>query len=176
MSIRCLVFLATLAAVVHAEDWPQWRGPRGDGRSSEASFPVNWSKLDNVIWRTPLPGGGHASPIVFGGRVFTVAANPETQERLLLCVDRGTGKLLWQQTERSKPRVAVVVSKKVHKSAVVRNRIRRRIYEYMREVLQNNTAMDFVFIVQDTAPAEISHEQLVAEVSGLLQKTPIQQG
>ncbi len=103
MSIRCLVFLATLAAVVHAEDWPQWRGPRGDGRSSEASFPVNWSKLDNVIWRTPLPGGGHASPIVFGGRVFTVAANPETQERLLLCVDRGTGKLLWQQTVLTAP-------------------------------------------------------------------------
>lgn len=84
-------------------------------------------------------------------------------------------KLLWQQSGRTAPRVAVVVSKKVHKSAVVRNRIRRRIYEQMRGVLQGTPpAIDFVFIVQDTAPAEVSHDELVAEVTGLLQKTPIQ--
>lgn len=97
MFIRPLVLLALLAVAVRAEDWPQWRGPRGDGRSTETVFPTSWSKTENVVWRTPLPGTGHASPIVSGGKVFTAAANPETQERLLLCLDRRNGKLLWQQ-------------------------------------------------------------------------------
>ena len=98
-----LLLLAALAVAAHAEDWPQWRGPRGDGRSTEAAFPTSWSKTENVVWRTPLPGTGHASPIVFGGKVFTVAAHAETQERLLLCLDRATGKLLWQQAVLKAP-------------------------------------------------------------------------
>ena len=102
MLLRPLLLLAALATA-HAEDWPQWRGPRGDGRSAEAAFPTTWSKTENVVWRTPLPGAGHASPIVCGGKVFTVAANAETQERVLLCLDRATGKLLWQQTVLKAP-------------------------------------------------------------------------
>jgi outer membrane protein assembly factor BamB len=97
MSIRSLLLIAILAAVSNAEDWPQWRGPRNDGRSTETAFPTTWTKSDNVAWRTELPGGGHASPIISGGRLFTVAAVPETQERLLLCLDRVTGKILWKQ-------------------------------------------------------------------------------
>ncbi|MEQ1852702.1 MAG: PQQ-binding-like beta-propeller repeat protein [Chthoniobacteraceae bacterium] len=98
MLIRPLLLIAILATVSKADDWPQWRGPRNDGRSAETAFPTTWTKSDNVAWRTELPGGGHASPIVFGGRLFTVAAVPETQERLLLCLDRVTGKILWKQT------------------------------------------------------------------------------
>ena len=93
-----LLFLALLTQAAIAEDWPAWRGPRNDGRSTEAAFPTTWSKTDNVLWRTELPGTGHASAIVFGGKVFTVAANADTQERLLLCLDRTNGKLLWQQS------------------------------------------------------------------------------
>ena len=93
-----LIFLALLTHTAIAEDWPTWRGPHNDGRSTEPAFPTTWSKTDNVVWRTELPGEGHASPVVFGGRLFTVAAVPDTQERLLLCLDRTTGKKLWQQT------------------------------------------------------------------------------
>ena len=93
-----LSLLLAINIPTHAEDWPQWRGPHGDGRSTEASFPTHWSKTENILWRSPLPGNGHASPIVCGGKIFTVAANPETQERLLLCFDRTNGQLLWQQT------------------------------------------------------------------------------
>ncbi|MEO6789194.1 MAG: PQQ-binding-like beta-propeller repeat protein, partial [Chthoniobacteraceae bacterium] len=98
MLTRLLLSLALAASAAIAEDWPQWRGPRGDGRSTESSFPTTWSKADNVAWRTELPGEGHASPIVFGGKVFTVAALPETGERVLLCLDRTTGRVLWKQT------------------------------------------------------------------------------
>jgi outer membrane protein assembly factor BamB len=93
------VFLAlTLAPIdlARAENWPGWRGPRLDGTSKETNAPLSWSGKSNVVWKTALPGLGHASPIVWDDRVFTVAALPETQERVLLCLDRITGKILWQ--------------------------------------------------------------------------------
>src|SRR2546425_5041177 len=115
LDVRCtcatvprMKFLILCAAVLsatslHAENWPMWRGPRLDGTSSEKNFPTKWSATDNIAWRTQLPGGGHASPIVWNDKVFTVGANPETQERLLFCLDRTTGKLLWQQTVSKAP-------------------------------------------------------------------------
>jgi outer membrane protein assembly factor BamB len=87
-----------LTGVARAENWPTWRGPRLDGTSLESKVPVHWSATSNVVWQTALPGGGHASPIVWQDRIFTVSALPSTQERLLLCLDRATGKILWQQT------------------------------------------------------------------------------
>ena len=98
MLTRILIFLALLAHTSIAEDWPQWRGPRNDGRSTETAFPTAWSKTDNVVWRAELPGEGHASPIIFGGKIFTVAATPDTGDRILICLDRNTGRKLWQQT------------------------------------------------------------------------------
>jgi hypothetical protein len=87
-----------------AEDWPQWRGPRLDGTSHEAKVPVHWSATSNVLWKTDLPGLGHASPIVFSNRVFTVSAVPETEERLLLCLEAGSGKILWRTPVIKAPR------------------------------------------------------------------------
>jgi outer membrane protein assembly factor BamB len=92
-----LVLTFALALSACAEDWPQWRGPRLDGRSAETNVPVYWSGTSNVAWKTALPGMGHASPIVSHGKVFTVSAVPETQERLLLALDRRDGRILWQQ-------------------------------------------------------------------------------
>src|ERR1035441_9313458 len=85
---------ATLAAslnLARAENWPCWRGPRGDGTSRELSAPIHWAGSSNFVWRTVLPGLGHSSPIVWGERIFTVTALTETQERLLLCLDRKSG-------------------------------------------------------------------------------------
>lgn len=56
-----------------------------------------------MAWRTELPGGGHASPIVWGERIFTVAAVPESEQRVLLCVDRANGKLLWEKAVLKSP-------------------------------------------------------------------------
>ena len=61
-------------------------------------MPVHWNATSNVLWKTELPGGGHASPVTWRDRVFLPAALPETQERVLLCLDRATGKILWQKT------------------------------------------------------------------------------
>jgi outer membrane protein assembly factor BamB len=79
-------------------DWPQWRGPLGDGRSAETNVPTTWSGTDNVAWKTPIPGKGHSSPVVSGGRVFVTSALEDENQRVLICLDRADGKVLWQRT------------------------------------------------------------------------------
>lgn len=94
MSLRALLLLLALSSPLLAENWPQWRGPRLDGTSRDTGFPI--TAEGNVTWKVVLPGSGHASPIVWEDKIFTVAALPETEERVLLCHERGTGKQLWQ--------------------------------------------------------------------------------
>jgi hypothetical protein len=91
-----------LLAGARAENWPAWRGPRLDGTSLETNVPIHWSAASNVLWKAALPGSGHASPIVWEDRVFTVAAiAPE--ERALLCLDAREGRILWQRTVVKSP-------------------------------------------------------------------------
>jgi outer membrane protein assembly factor BamB len=59
---------------------------------------VAWSNGNSIVWKTALPGYGHASPIVWNDRLFTVAVLSNQEARALLCLDAGTGKSLWQQT------------------------------------------------------------------------------
>jgi hypothetical protein len=97
-----LVVLA-LAAPVWAEDWPGWRGPRGDGTSSEANVPVRWSATENVGWKVPIPGKGYSSPIVWGDRVFLTTCLEDQKNRVLLALDRGSGKGLWERVVLTAP-------------------------------------------------------------------------
>jgi outer membrane protein assembly factor BamB len=92
-----------LGCAVQAENWPGWRGPRGDGTSLEAHVPLHWSGSSNAAWKAEVPGVGHASPIVWGDRVLTVSALLDSQERVLLCYDRRTGRALWQRTVVTSP-------------------------------------------------------------------------
>lgn len=90
------------ATLCTGADWPAWRGPSGNGVSDEAGFPIQWSATENVAWKTPCPPG-HASPIVCGSQVYTVAYEAETGERLLLCFDRETGVERWRKTVLTAP-------------------------------------------------------------------------
>lgn len=92
--------LASLGQMARAEDWPGWRGPRGDGTSAEKQVPFQWdaAKGEGVAWSAEIPGEGHSSPIVLGKRVFVTSAMAATEERLLLCLDRDSGKELWRRT------------------------------------------------------------------------------
>jgi len=91
------VLLVIAIPVAQAESWPGWRGPRGDGTCIEKHIPTNWDPA-GALWKTRVPGKGHASPIVWRDRVYTVTGLTDTKERVLLCVDCNTGKILWQQT------------------------------------------------------------------------------
>ena len=97
-----LIGLAVPLALA-AENWPCWRGPRLDGTSVERNVPLHWNASSNVAWKTELPGIGHASPIVWNDRVFLVTSLPAEQDRDLLCLDRASGRLLWQKTVVNSP-------------------------------------------------------------------------
>lgn len=105
--MKLLPLLCLLALPALASDWPRFRGPTGDGVSTEASLPLGWSEKENLVWRTELPGPGSSSPIVSGDRVFLScysgygvdAANAGDLAQLrrhALCLDRRDGKILWQ--------------------------------------------------------------------------------
>jgi outer membrane protein assembly factor BamB len=89
--------LAWCLGAARAESWPGWRGPREDGICLEKNVPSNWDPA-RALWKVEVPGKGHASAIFRGQYVCTATALPATEERLLLCFDRSTGKTLWQQT------------------------------------------------------------------------------
>lgn len=95
-----LLVTVTCIHVSRAENWPGWRGPRGDGSSAESNVPIRWngSEDSDITWKAPIPGYGHSSTIVWGERIFVFTCLEEHQERVLLCLNRKDGKLLWQRT------------------------------------------------------------------------------
>lgn len=82
---------------VSASDWPAWRGAKGDGiASAEQSPPLRWSKSENVVWKAPLSGRGHNSPIVIGERVVVMTADEERDQQVVVCLDRLSGARRWE--------------------------------------------------------------------------------
>lgn len=95
LSLAVVLALAQFSA---AADWPAFRGPQGNGISSESGFPTEWSRDKNVKWRVPLPGPDNGSPIVVGNKVLVLSGADQGKQRSALCFDRETGQQLWQQT------------------------------------------------------------------------------
>jgi outer membrane protein assembly factor BamB len=104
---RVLVSVAVAVSMFvcssRAEDWPCWRGPRGDGTSVETDVPTKWSEKDNVAWKVAIPGTGHSSPVVVGERVFVTTAIEKEQKRVLICLGRRDGQKLWENVVLSAP-------------------------------------------------------------------------
>lgn len=113
--LKSLVYLGLgwliFAGNVNAEDWLRFRGPNGAGISNgEAKIPVEFSSTKNLLWKTQLLGPGSSSPIVVGDRVFltcwtgygtgsdnAAVENQKNLKRHLLCIDRNSGKVIWNQ-------------------------------------------------------------------------------
>jgi outer membrane protein assembly factor BamB len=89
------------------ENWPAWRGPRGDGSSRETGLPLKWSSTENVAWKVKLPGAGYSSPVIWDERIFLTwcleDAPGKDKPRVLACLDRASGKLLWEKIVLSAP-------------------------------------------------------------------------
>ena len=98
LSVFLLLTLINFITVTQAQNWPCWRGPNGDGTSSETNIPVEWDAVKNVIWKSKVPGVGYSSPIVWEDKLFTLTALKETQEKVLLCYNAKTGEMIWQKT------------------------------------------------------------------------------
>jgi outer membrane protein assembly factor BamB len=95
-----LVGLIAIVGEARGENWPGWRGPRGDGVSQEKDLPTAWNGETgaNICWKVKIPGEGHSSPVVWEDRLFLGTCLPDTLERVLLCLDRRSGKELWRRT------------------------------------------------------------------------------
>lgn len=85
---------------VGIENWPGWRGPRGDGTSQDTFVPTRWNGVtgENIEWKVELPGRGHSSPVVWNDQVIVAACIEESNERILMCFDRQDGKQRWRST------------------------------------------------------------------------------
>jgi outer membrane protein assembly factor BamB len=85
------------AAAFSADNWPRFRGPNGTGVSADKDIPVEWTPA-NTLWKTPIPGVGHSSPIVWGDSVFVQSAGTDGATRMLLCLNLADGKVRWTKT------------------------------------------------------------------------------
>lgn len=91
------VFMACVLAGYTAraeENWPQFRGPKGDGRSDAKGLPLSWSETENVKWKTPIHGKAWSSPVIWGGQVWMTTAPEEGTRLYAVCVDKETGKVM----------------------------------------------------------------------------------
>lgn len=99
-SVLCVAAAVVLgaAALASAEsNWPNWRGPTYDGQSRETGLPTTWNK-GSIAWKSPLPGRGQSSPIIWGERIFLTSSTGNGKQRLVLCLNRNDGKILWEKT------------------------------------------------------------------------------
>jgi len=133
-ALSCLLVVSIVSAgsVIAAANWPQWRGPGGQGVSAETGVPTTWGPETNVAWKTALPGTGMSSPIVWGSRVYVTAviegaavagqravkhrmgkdedwihpdsvAAEKTHTFKVLALDAAAGKILWERTAYDGP-------------------------------------------------------------------------
>lgn len=93
--VAAFVSVVLAGSIVSAENWPGWRGPSGNGLSSEKNLPAEWSPTKSVAWKLPLPGPAGASPIVWDKQIFLTSVND--QDELVLIVIGTDGKTQWQQ-------------------------------------------------------------------------------
>ena len=122
LSIAALAVAEDAAPLDPQGQWPQWRGPLGNGTAPRGDPPVHWSEGENVRWKTELPGLGHSTPIVWGDTIFLTAAVPHgealpappehddgahhnmaasrRQKFMVLAVDRDSGEIRWRTTVR----------------------------------------------------------------------------
>ena len=113
------VAVCQLALAVDPGQWPKWRGPDDNGMA-RSDAPLHWSDTENIKWKAPIPGRGHSSPVLWGDRIFLTTAaptnptaapprqrrggdaSPQAEHRFeLICLDKKTGKVLWQRTART---------------------------------------------------------------------------
>ena len=91
LALTLLLFSSTLPA---NDNWPQFRGPAGDGIAADSDIPTTWSEEENVTWKTEIHGLGWSSPVIFGEQVWLTTATPDGKELSVLCLDKETGKVL----------------------------------------------------------------------------------
>jgi outer membrane protein assembly factor BamB len=87
-------FLLLTASLFAAENWPQFRGPTGDGHSDAKGLPLNFGEDKNVKWKTEIHGKGWSSPVIWGSQIWLTTATEDGTELSVVCMDKESGKVL----------------------------------------------------------------------------------
>jgi outer membrane protein assembly factor BamB len=105
--------IVVVAGTSQAADWPQFRGPTGDGVSKATGVPIEWNATDNVAWKQPIPGGGWSSPVLSDGKLYLTTAVSEGKDPVslrALCLDAANGRIVWD-TEVFQPEASLASQK-----------------------------------------------------------------
>jgi len=99
-SILASAFAAVLTALIAMgpaaadDDWPQFRGPEGNGHSRATGLPITWSLDENVTWKASIHDRGWSSPVVWKGQIWVTTATTDGRQMFAVCLDRSTGKIV----------------------------------------------------------------------------------
>jgi outer membrane protein assembly factor BamB len=85
---------ALVSGAEAGENWPRFRGPKGDGHGTAHNLPAKWSETENIIWKTAVHGVGWSSPVIWGKQIWLTTAQTDGHQLFAVCIDRDTGKLL----------------------------------------------------------------------------------
>jgi outer membrane protein assembly factor BamB len=115
---RCLLVLLCVVCVskTQAADWPQFRGPGGQGHSDATNLPLTWSETENITWKVPVAGLGWSSPAIQGDQIWITTAIDEGKKLHAIALDRATGKTLHDVTVFEIAEPGPVHSKNSHAS------------------------------------------------------------
>ena len=94
-----LLAVAALAPAVARADWPEFRGPTGDGyvNRQPAGLPLHWSETNNIKWKTAIPDRGWSTPVVLGDQIWLTTATIAGNDYFAVCLDKETGKILFNE-------------------------------------------------------------------------------
>ena len=94
-TLLSFTLMLIVSPVVRGESWPQWRGPKNDGVSTEKNIATSWSPTENVLWKCDLPGPAGATPAVWEEKIFLTTADGD--DLFLMAVSVKDGRVLWEK-------------------------------------------------------------------------------
>lgn len=94
LRVTVLLAAAALGAGGAEANWPEFRGPAGDGTSATTNLPLHWSERQNIKWQTPIHGRAWSSPVIWGQQIWMTTATTNGQELFAICVDRDSGQII----------------------------------------------------------------------------------
>ena len=97
ISIAVLLSVAGFQGIAAGDQWPEFRGPAGNGHSATEGIPLTWSETENIAWKTPIHGRSFSSPVIWDDQVWMTTATEDGTELSAICVDAGTGAVLFDR-------------------------------------------------------------------------------
>jgi outer membrane protein assembly factor BamB len=93
--LTLLVLSSLVSPCAAGDNWPQFRGPAGNGHSDATGLPLRWSETENIRWKTAIHDKGWSSPVIWGDQVWMTTAREDGKELFAVCVDRDSGKIVY---------------------------------------------------------------------------------